>query len=67
MLNIPPDLLWRFVAVLEERGVPSAQHAYYRKWLRYYLDFCDKYRMEATSSKSQAQFLDKLREKKQAD
>lgn len=61
------DLLERFVAVLEERGVPSTQHAYYRKWLRYYLDFCDKYRVEATSPKSQAQFLDKLREKKQAD
>ena len=67
MLNIPPDLLGRFVAVLEERGVPSAQHSYYRKWLRYYMDFCDKYRAEATSPKSQAQFLDKLREKKQTD
>ena len=67
MLNIPPDLLGRFVAVLEERGVPLAQHSYYKKWLRYYVDFCDKYRLEATSSKSQAQFLDKLREKKQTD
>ena len=67
MLNIPPDLLGRFVAVLEERGVPLAQHSYYKKWLRYYVDFCDKYRLEATSSKSQAQFLDKLSEKKQTD
>lgn len=67
MLNIPPDLLGRFVTVLEERGVPLAQHSYYKKWLRYYVDFCDKYRLEATSSKSQAQFLDKLREKKQTD
>jgi hypothetical protein len=66
MLNIPPDLLGRFVAVLEERGLPPTQHSYYRKWLRYYLDFCDKYRVEATSPKSQAQLLDKLREKKQA-
>jgi hypothetical protein len=33
MLNIPPDLLGRFVAVIEERGVPSDQHSYYRKWL----------------------------------
>jgi integron integrase len=66
MLNIPPDLLGRFLAALEERSVPSAQHSYYRKWLRYYLDFCDKYRLEAASPKSQAQFLDKLQEKKQA-
>jgi hypothetical protein len=47
--------------------VPSAQHNYYKKWLRYYVDFCEKYRLEATSAKSQAQFLDKLREKKQTD
>jgi site-specific recombinase XerD len=67
MLNIPPDLLGRFVTVLEERGVPLAQNSYYKKWLRYYVDFCDKYRLEATSSKSQAQFLDKLREMKQTD
>lgn len=67
MLNIPQDLLGRLVAVLDERGVPPAQHNYYKKWLRYYLDFCDKYRVEAASPKSQAQFLDKLREKKQTD
>jgi len=67
MLNIPPDLLVRFVAVLDERRVPPAQHNYYKKWLRYYLDFCDKHRLQGTPSKSQAQFLDKLREKKQAD
>jgi hypothetical protein len=47
--------------------VPLAQHSDYKKWLRYYVDFCDKYRLEATSSKSQAQFLDKLREKKETD
>jgi hypothetical protein len=67
MLNIPPGLVGRFVAVLEERGVPLAQHSDYKKWLRYYVDFSDKYRLEATSSKSQAQFLHKLREKKQTD
>jgi hypothetical protein len=67
MLNIPPELLARFVALLEKRGVPSAQHNYYKKWLRYYLDFCDKYRLKATSSKSTAQFQAKLRAKKQTD
>jgi hypothetical protein len=67
MLNIPPDLLGRFVAVLEKRDVPSAQHNYYKKWLRYYLDFCDKYRLKATSSNSPTQFQAKLCEKKQTD
>jgi integron integrase len=67
MLNIPPELLVRFVAILEKQGVPSAQHNYYKKWLRYYLDFCDKYRLKATSSNSPAQFQVKLREKRQTD
>ena len=67
MLTIPQDLLGRFVTALEQRGVPLAQHSYYKKWLRYYVNFCDKFRLEATSSKSQAQFLDNLREKKQTD
>jgi hypothetical protein len=29
-----------YVAILEKRAVPSAQHNYYKKGLRYYLDFC---------------------------
>jgi hypothetical protein len=67
MLNIPPHLLGRFVALLEKRGIPSVQHQYYRKWLRYYLDFCGKYRLQATASKSASQFQAKLREKRQTD
>jgi len=67
MLNIPPEILRDFVALLEERGVPSAQHSYYKKWLRYYLDFCDKYRLQGASSKILPQFLSELREKKQTE
>ena len=37
------------------------------KWLRYYLDFCAKYRLPDSSSKNLTQFLAKLREKKQTD
>jgi len=67
MANMPPDILTGFVAILGKRAVPSAQHNYYKKWLRYYLDFCDKYRLQDTPSKSPAQFLSKLREKKQTE
>jgi len=45
----------------------SIQHNFYKKWLRYYLDFCAKYRLPDSSSKSLTQFLTKLREKKQTD
>src|SRR3990172_4663075 len=67
MLNIPPDIQARFVALLEKRAVPSIQHNFYKKWLRYYLDFCAKYNHSDTSSKSLPLFLGKLREKKQTD
>lgn len=67
MLNIPPDIQTRFVALLEKRAVSSIQHNFYKKWLRYYLDFCAKYRFPDSSSKSLTQFLTKLREKKQTE
>jgi hypothetical protein len=67
MLTIPPETLTSFVALLEKRAVPSLQRNFYKKWLRYYLDFCAKYRLPDSSSKSLPQFLAKLREKKQTD
>lgn len=39
MQPIPDDVLKQFNAVLEQRTVPSSLRDYYRKWLRYYLDF----------------------------
>jgi hypothetical protein len=67
MLTIPPETLTRYAALLEKRAVPAIQRNFYEKWLRYYLDFCVKYRLSDSSSKSLPQFFAKLREKKQAD
>ena len=67
MLTIPPETLTHFVALMEKRAVPFMQRNFYKKWLRYYLDFCAKYRVPDSSSKSLTQFLAKLREKKQTD
>ena len=66
MLTIPPETLTSFVALLEKRTVPSIQHNFYKKWLRFYLVICAKYPLPDSSSKSLPQFLAKLREKKQA-
>jgi hypothetical protein len=63
MLNIPPDILTLFDALLTKQAVPSDQHNFYKKWLQYYLDFCGKYRHPELSSKSLTRFLGKLREK----
>jgi hypothetical protein len=67
MLDIPPEILDRFAHLLEKRAVPSPQHFYYKKWLRYYLDYCAKYEFRDASSRSLTQFLGMLREKKQTE
>jgi integron integrase len=67
MRDIHPDLLTVFLATLKERGVEPALHTSYRKWLRYYLDFCSKYALQNTSPDTPTRFLDKLRQKRQAE
>jgi len=47
MQPVPPELRSRFLAALGARGVPQERVGYRLKWLRYYLDFCEKYRQLA--------------------
>jgi hypothetical protein len=48
------------------RSVPTDQRADYLKWLRYYLDFCLKYRHAPRDHESLGPFLRKLAEKRQS-
>ncbi len=43
MLNIPNNILVQFEVILKKKVSAVSQHADYKKWLRYYLDFCNKY------------------------
>jgi hypothetical protein len=65
MLPIPQDVLAQFEAVLKERAVPVSFHADYKKWLRYYLDFCAKYSLPDSKSEHVRLFIEKLRKKNQ--
>lgn len=67
MKDIPSDILEQFRNMLKKRLIPVGLHSYYLKWLRYYLDYCSKYHLPETSSKSLQQFLQKLLEKKQTE
>ena len=67
MDNIPLQLQAEFGTLLRNRSVPTGLHSLYRKWLRFYLDFCRKYRFPETERKSLHHFLQKLQEKKQTD
>ena len=65
MVNVPAHILVRFDAILGEKSVPHAHHPHYKKWLRFYLDFCHKYHHPDTRPESLPQFVRKLQEKKQ--
>ncbi|HWP49159.1 MAG TPA: integron integrase [Candidatus Limnocylindrales bacterium] len=65
MLNIPSALRTQFETCLRNTAIPKHAHAAYIKWLRYYLDFCQKYHFPHTQRESLPHFLHKLQEKKQ--
>jgi len=65
MLPISDNILARFNEVLKQREVHESFHDYYRKWLRYYLDFCNKYPPPEDKSEKVRCFIEKLKSKKQ--
>jgi len=66
MQPIPKDVLIQFDDILKQRNVPLAFRADYRKWLRYFLDYCAKYHPPDTRSDQVRLFVEKLRSKNQA-
>ena len=65
MLAMPSRLQSEYRAWLRNRAIPMNQHGFFMKWLRYYIDFCQKYRMVDSEERRLGSFVDKLLEKKQ--
>jgi len=65
MLPIPNDIASAFEAVLKKRAIPVSRHADYNKWLRYFLDFRNKYTLPDSRSEQVRLFVQKLRDRKQ--
>jgi len=65
MLETPLYILDKFNQLLAKKAVPDQYHSYYRKWLRYYLDFCKKNELDQADKNNLAVFIEKLREKNQ--
>jgi integron integrase len=67
MFTIPASVADEFVTVLQKNDVPLNQFDHYKKWLRYFIDFCTKY-PDADSVTHQVKlFLDKLKSKNQSE
>jgi hypothetical protein len=60
MLVVPLSLSQAFEAQLVQRNVPDQQHRDFQKWIRFYLDFCDKYDSKPELTASFAKFGERL-------
>ena len=60
MLPVPAPLQVNYEAYVRAGKIPETAHASYRKWLRFYLDFCQKYHDAPARRESQNLFLKKL-------
>lgn len=66
MLQIPQEINTEFNLLLDNRHIPKSEHNNFRKWLRYYLDFCKKYRFDGSKKECLSHFIKKLQEKHQS-
>jgi integron integrase len=66
MIQIPQEILIKFDKLLEEESVVIEKQVFFRKWLKYYLDFCEKYKHHPKKVGSLPLFINKLRDKKQS-
>lgn len=66
MLVVPTEVRVRYAAFLVQKGVAPVYVNKCQKWLRYYLDFCEKYQHKTKSTQGLDAFIVKLTEKKQS-
>jgi hypothetical protein len=57
MRPVPPEIWATFERRLHEARVSASQRPDYRKWVRFYLDFCQKYGHSAASPASRGSLL----------
>jgi len=67
MKEIPAEIRALYDALLAQKKIPKKSRFYYTKWLRYYLDFCQKYNFKQSDKESLSAFIKKLKEKNQTD
>lgn len=65
MIKIPHKIETDYKAILRQKNIQKRYRPYYTKWLRYYLDFCQKYHFEPEKPESLGDFVAKLSDKRQ--
>uniref|UniRef100_A0A831U0X3 Integron integrase n=1 Tax=Geobacter metallireducens TaxID=28232 RepID=A0A831U0X3_GEOME len=67
MILLPHHLFRQYRSFCNNCGITDGDFADYLKWLRYFLDFCEKYRVAGTESARIDLFLNKLQQKGQSE
>jgi len=65
MKQIPSNIKVHYDAHLNNKAISRSAHFQYLKWLRYYLDFCEKYHLNEFKNENLIHFIAKLKDKKQ--
>lgn len=67
MLQLQVQLKTDYKTYLGTKGIKNEHFDEYLKWLRFFLDYCEKYRGSGRMSDQLRLFINKLREKKQSE
>lgn len=67
MIPVPDTVFSHYESILKKRDVPLPCYPDYKKWLRYYLDFCAKHPLPDSKSERIKLFNEKLRQKNQSE
>jgi len=67
MFQLPDQLTTQYRELLATRGVKVELLGEYLKWLRFFLDFCEKYKIGGLAAGRLRRFIQKLKEKNQSE
>lgn len=67
MILLPPHLFKQYRSFCSSSGVTENEYNDFLKWLRYFLDFCEKYQVAGNEPERLRLFLDKLQHKGQSE
>ena len=66
LIQINQNLLISYNRELVCKNIPAREQQYYVKWLKYYLDFCNKYKLNPADAGSITHFIEKLHSKRKS-
>lgn len=67
MLELPKQLTQDYCSHLVNKGIKHEQFVNYLKWLRYFMDFCEKHHVGGSGQERLRQFINKLKDKGQTE